>query len=197
MSIKVATTSIKGRPESMARAYFNKLIMQQVFALAISSCAITAVALEDGELGESSSVNISLTLSVLPIIQIGAVGDIRLDITDRSVDSDYTEYVCIKGNAGDKYSVTATGSSGGSNNFFLQSNTGELLNYHVSFQDPNTTSGGELTPGVPTPHFNLPSLGSDCDGVSASLSVSFKSADLINVEPGLYTGHLTLVVSPQ
>lgn len=190
------TGSMQRQPSSMTRSGFYKLFKQSAFALSISTCAITAVALENGELGESSSVSIVLSLSVLPIIQIGNVNDIRLDITDRSVDSDYTEAVCVKGNAGDKYSVTATGSSAESGNFSLQSNAGGRLNYQVSFSGSNSASPGELAPGVPTPHFDLPSLGSDCNGVSASLTVSFKSADLLSVEPGLYTGHLTLVVSP-
>ena len=180
----------------MVRSGFHRLLRQSVFAFLITTCAITAYALERGDLGETSTVSISLSLTVLPIIQINNVNDIRLDITDRSVDSDYTTSICIKGNAGDKYSVTATGSSSESSNFYLQSNSGGQLNYHASFYEGNTTSQDELIPGVPTPHFSLPSLGSDCDGVSSSLAVSFKSADLIGVEPGLYTGHLTLVVSP-
>lgn len=180
----------------MARWSNRRYLIKTALALSIAICTITALALETGDLGESSSVSISLSLSVLPIIQIDGVRDIRLDITDRSVDSDYTESVCVKGNAGDKYSVTATGSSLESSHFFLQSNAGGQLTYHVTFQEGNTTSQGELAPGVPTPHFSLPSLGSDCEGVSSYLTVSFKSADLISVEPGLYTGHLTLVVSP-
>jgi len=180
----------------MANWSSYRLLTQSVLALSILTCAHPAFAQESGDLGESSSVNLSLSLSVLPTIQIETVSDISLDITDRSVDSDYTETICVKGNAGDKYSVTATGTSTESSSFYLESNAGGQLIYHVAYQEGNAASQGELTPGVPTPHFRLPSLGSDCDGISSSLTVSFKSAELMGVEAGLYTGNLTLVISP-
>lgn len=152
--------------------------------------------IDAGELGESSQVKIELSLNVLPTIQISNVEDITLSITDRSIDASFSEDLCIKGNSGDSYTLTVTGTTNSGSGYSLGNDQGERLFFDVLYQAEGSASELPMMPDQSSPYFDLPALNTDCAGKLSSLSVLFKSSELLKVSPGLYTGELTLVVSP-
>ena len=178
-------------PEVMMR---KKILQLVLFSSLCWSSAILAI--QDGKLGRTSDVRISIGLHILPIIQIGKVGDIALNIADRTVDVSYSGPICVKGNAGNRYAVTATGSGTGSDPFTLKNQDGGSLAYHVFYRGLTSAIDDELTSGATSPHYDLPSLITTCGDTGSTLTVTFLSEDLVGLASGLYTGSLTLVVSP-
>jgi len=184
---------------AMYLAELKVMIRKKILQLVVVSslCWSSAIlAIQDGKLGRTSDVRISIGLHILPIIQIGKVGDIALNIADRSVDVSYSEPVCVKGNAGNRYAVTATGSGAGSDPFILRNKDGGNLAFHVFYRGLTSANDDELRSGVTSPHYDLPSLITACGETGSTLTVTFLSEDLVGVASGLYTGSLTLVVSP-
>ena len=151
---------------------------------------------EEGQPGDSSLVTIELSLNVLPTIQISNVADIRLAITDRSVDASFKEDLCIKGNTGDSYTLMASGSGSKGSQYALHNTEGEDLHFQVLYKAGESGTEHRMKPGEPSPYFSLPSLQDNCISGLSSLSVLFTSEELRRVSPGMYTGELTLVVSP-
>ncbi|MBD3649137.1 MAG: hypothetical protein HUJ31_17190 [Pseudomonadales bacterium] len=165
-------------------------------ALWLAVLPLSVPAANDGRLDESSLGVIEISLSILPSIQINTVTDIHLNINDRSVDAVFSESFCVVGNTGGRYTVLAEGSESMSNRFLLRNDEGEPLEYDVSFL--GNPAGGEydlLEPGEASPPYPLNTNASDCEGTT-SFRIIFRSEDLKLAGSGLYSGSLTMVVSP-
>ncbi len=155
-----------------------------------------AIAARDSQLDSRSDAEITISLSIVPSIQIETVSDVRLDITDRSIDANFSKYFCVRGITSTKYNVIAYGSSGVDNTFLLANTNGEQLAYGVSYRGNLTSDNFDvLFPGIPSPVYSTISTEMACtDG--ASFKVTFRSQDLQAATSGLYSGALTLLVSP-
>lgn len=153
-----------------------------------------------GEPGETQSNAVTtITLSIEPNIQISNVSDIQLDVTDRSRDISHEERICVRGNVGSRYSVTADNQDGSKAPFTLTTGTGEEIDFEVYFRgDLSRATGDQLFPGERSPFYTLSKSGVECDGDNnAAFTVLFKSDDLLPAEPGIYSGFLTLTVAAE
>jgi hypothetical protein len=169
-----------------------KLILYGV----LSTFSCLAAASNDGEVDQESTGTIQISLSIQPSIRIDIVDDIRLNIVDRNVDTNFSEYLCITGNFGGKYQLIAYGSNDSSDNFTLTNTQGEELAYYVAYRGNKRQSQFDtLSPGTPSPVYDLVMDQSSCSD-QHSFKITFRSQHLNQVESGLYTGYLTLLVSP-
>lgn len=155
-----------------------------------------ASALEEGDLGTNSVSRFSISLTIQPAIEIDTVTDILLNITDRSVDSEFSQEFCVKGSTPSKYFIVASGSTEGSDAFVLRNAEGDALPYYVSYRgDPSSTNYDPLTPGVASRDYDVLNRDESCESASA-FKITFRSQDLTRAGSGLYSGALTLLVSP-
>lgn len=160
----------------------------------LATLPVAAMAANDGRADESSSGVIEISLSILPSMQIDTVTDIRLNITDRSVDANFSESFCVTGNTGGRYTIVAEGSESVNRRFLLRNNEGEPLEYDVSFLGiPDGDQYDLLVPGEASPPYPLNE--SKCEARTA-FKITFRSEDLKAAGSGLYSGYLTMVVSP-
>ncbi len=168
--------------------------------LAIALAAPCSQAALQGELGsESSSAVTTILLNIEPNIQITNVSDISLDVTNRNEDVQFEERVCIRGNVGSRYSVTAAGQNGSQTPFQLRTDTGETIAYEVYFRgDLSQNTTDQLQPGQSSPFYSMNTEVQDCAGDdTAAFTVLFKSSDLLPAAPGTYSGYLTLTVAAE
>ncbi len=177
----------------MAKSSFIFAAVVSVFA----ACTATPVQpAEDGRLEVESRGSIRISLSVLPSIQINTVRDINLSITNRNVDTNFSEPFCVTGNGPGRYTVSAHGSEATGQQFLLRNGDGEPLEYDVSFLgDIERNQYDPLSPGVVSPAYQLFPSKEAC-GDRTAFKVTFHSEDLQSAGSGLYSGYLTLVVSP-
>ena len=174
----------------------------KLWALLLASLVLIPVhagAAIQGDLGETSTAVTTISLNVEPNIQISNVSDITLDVTDRRQDIEFEEQVCVRGNVGSRYSVTAAGQDGSQTPFQLQTATGDSIAYEVYFRgDLSQSTKDQLFPGQASPFYQMETQIQNCDGDdTAAFTVLFKSDDLLTAEPGTYSGFLTLTVAAE
>ncbi|HKI74208.1 MAG TPA: hypothetical protein VJ998_06180 [Pseudomonadales bacterium] len=173
----------------------------KLYGLTLAGCLLacaplTGVAAEQGELGEHSAASYTITLAIQPSIEIKTVSDITLNITDRNVDASFSKPFCVQGTTPGKYTIIAYGNDQSANAFVLHNADNDMLDYHVAYEgDPVSMTYEALSPGQPSSSFDVQTRSSNCDN-STSFKVTFRSSDLQNAGSGLYTGSLTLLVSP-
>lgn len=175
----------------------TKIHAPLLVALLLSAVFVQAPfahAARDGVLdSDRSEGEIRISLSILPSLQINVVNQISVDIRNVMIDTEFEEYVCISGSDGGRYQLIATGQGGA---FELSSSEGDRLPYNVLY---NGALGGdsfdELQSGEASPIYDIATSASDC-AQSPNFKVQFRSEDLRVVRSGLYTGALTLLVSP-
>ncbi len=163
-----------------------------VFLMLFGSGCCTADV--SGERAKTSDDIIRISLEILPSIKIDAVGTINLQILNRDVDTSFTSALCVSGNVGGKYRITAFGDATNSNRFELSNDEGNRLIYFVAYRGTPDHDFDDLNPGEASPVYDLQAADS-CDD-NQSFKITFRASDLSLVESGLYTGHLTLLVSP-
>lgn len=167
-------------------------ILLMVFPFAFDS-AISAPT--GGQPGRQSEDIIRISLQISPSIRIDTVDNINLRIVDRSIDTNFTEELCITGNFGGKYNVTAFGSNDNSDDFMLTNVEGGELIYFVGYRaNLQSLQYDELQPAQPSPTYDLIAEKTCSD--QQSFKITFKANDLSRVDSGLYTGQLTLLVAP-
>lgn len=157
---------------------------------------LNLMAATEGASDDTSTGTVSISLSVLPSLQIQNVDNIRFNITDRKIDAYYEQSFCVMGSKFGKYTVTALGSDQDLDNFLLRNDKNQELPYSVGYR--GDTQRGEfdpLAPGTPSPVYDVIPYNENC-GDSVSFQITFRSEHLLRVKSGLYTGHLTLTVSP-
>lgn len=172
-----------------------KNYLKQSISILLMVFSGTAYSAAVGLLDHQTEETIRISLQISPSIRIDTVDSINLLIVDRSVDTNFTESLCITGNFGGKYNITAYGSNDGSDNFSLSNSEGEALNYFVAYRGSLQNSQyDDLSPGSPSPTYDL--LFEEFCSDQQSFKITFRTEDLNRVGSGLYTGHLTLLVSP-
>ncbi len=154
----------------------------------------TASAARDGVLDDlRSEGSIRISLAILPSLQISVVNQIDIRIENLNVNTDFQEYVCITGHEGGRYNLIAQGGNG---DFSLSNADGDRLPYTVHY---NGALGGEsfdeLDAGQNSPTYDLVPHSSQCSQ-DYNFKITFAAEDLQTVKAGLYTGSLTLLVSP-
>ena len=148
---------------------------------------------------DSSTAITTISLNIGANIQITNVDDISLQVDNRYQDFEYEERVCIRGNVGSRFSVTAAGQDGSQNPFRLYTETEHAIEFEVYFRgdlkQPNTD---QLYPGQPSPFYVMQTQVQNCDGDdTASFTILFKSQSLVDAAPGIYSGFLTLTVAAE
>lgn len=165
-------------------------------ALLLAGLPVTGNAAQQGELASSSSASYTISLEIQPSMEIKTVSDISLNISNRSVDASFTKPFCVQGSVPGKYTLVANGTRESGDAFVLHNAANDTLPYYVSYRgDPASTQFDPLSPGVATRAYDVLSRAATCDKLT-EFKVTFRSADLEKAGSGLYTGALTLLVSP-
>lgn len=147
--------------------------------------------------GPESSTRFTISLAIQPTLAITTQSDISFNIANRDEDNEFSHTFCVQGAATEKYTLIAYGSNGDGSSFTLRNVDNEVLRYFVSFRG-NLSDGAafdELSPGKPSPVYSVLPRERECSELT-SFSVTFRAEDLKNAGSGLYSGSLTLLVSP-
>ncbi len=172
-----------------------RLVLQLIF-MVIAFAPATGFAEDNGRIGQRSEGQLEISLSILPSVQIETVNDVQLNIIDRAIDAVLSEFFCVKGHSTTRYNLIAAGSSNNNNAFILNNQANETLNYHVGYRGlAKDTVYDQLTSGIPSNVYPVIDNSRSCRE-GASIQITFKSGDLQNVTSGLFSGSLTLLVSP-
>lgn len=144
------------------------------------------------------SANVTLSITIPTVIRISDINDLVLGTFDGVNDLVASDTVCIYKNGGLLYGITATGS--GVAGAFTLSNGASTAPYSVTWQDNLGTLA--LVPGVQVnARGNAVTTSTTCNGGAgnnATFTVRITAASLLTaVQPGLYSGVLTLMVVPQ
>lgn len=144
------------------------------------------------------SATVTLSVVIPAIIRISNISDLVLGTFDGVNDLVASDTVCIYKNGGTLYGITATGSGAGA--AFTVENGGAMAPYSVDWQDATGTVS--LVTGVQASNRgNAFNVNGTCNGGAAdnaTLTVRILAADLLTaMQPGLYSGVLTLMVVPQ
>ena len=170
--------------------YFARLI------LGLCSLSIGNPSLGAERMADRSSEHIKISLSILPSLQIENVGDVRLDISDRSIDSNLSKPFCVRGTTASKYKIFAYGTADDKNRFTLKNTSGEKLAYSVLYRAQSEPAEfTELHPSTASPTYTSIDSKTDCKK-GASFKINFKAKDLQSATSGLFSGALTLLVAP-
>lgn len=162
-------------------------------------CQPINAALQGERSTDSSTAVTTISLSIEPNLQISNVDDINLNVSNRDEDVSYEERICIRGNIGSRYFVTAASQDGSENPFQLGTTAGDTIPYDVYFRGDLTQGNtDQLFPGQASPLYNMQTQTQDCNGDdTAAFTILFKSSDLQFASPGTYTGFLTLTVAAE
>ena len=165
-------------------------------ALLLACTPFLAGAAQQGELGKDSSASYTISLSIQPSMEIRTVSDITLNISDRTVDATFSKPFCVQGSVPGKYRLIAYGTNQHETTFVLRNADRDTLRYYVSYRgDPRSAEFDPLSPGVLSRAYDVLPRDSNCADLT-DFMVTFRSADLRDAGSGLYTGSLTLLVSP-
>lgn len=149
--------------------------------------AIPASAARQGNLGATSTGSLDISLVINPLIQVSQLQDIQLQtLQGQSIEG--STPVCISGNYEGEFQLEAHGS--GTGNEFELSAGQESIDYQVTLQSDASEVG--LDPMAPSSALPL----GTCEGTNRTLMVGIDGADTEAVQPGVYNGTLTLLVSP-
>jgi hypothetical protein len=171
-------------------------------ALASAMTAAPVFAATQGNLGATSSGNISISASVPSRARITGLADVAFTNQDPGTAASNAQNVCVWSNTATKgYTITATGDGGGGNAFTL-SNGSTTVPYTIEWNaSSGQPSGTALSTGTASAALTTTATHQTCSsGVSStsSLVVRIGTAELGTMSAGTsYTGVLTLVVTPQ
>ena len=171
-------------------------------ALASALTAAPAYAANQGNLGATSSGNITISASVPSRARITGLADVAFTNQDPGTAASNAQNVCVWSNTATKgYTITATGDGGGVNAFTL-SNGSTTVPYTIEWNSSSgQPSGTALSTGTASASLTTTATHQTCSsGVSStsSLIVRIGTAELSTMSAGTsYTGVLTLVVTPQ
>lgn len=162
-------------------------------------CPVCNAAIQGQPADNDSTAVTTITLAIEPSIQISNVGDIVLDVTDRTQDVSYEERICVRGNVGSRYSVVAASQDGSNNPYQLSTESGETIRYEVYFRgDLGQPEQDRLFPGEESPYYAMQTNNQNCDGNdTAAFTIIFRSGDLMPAAPGVYSGFLTVTVAAE
>jgi hypothetical protein len=180
-------------------ASLSRLASATVLSLSVLAFD-SASAATQGNIGNTSTGALSISLSVPKLARISKLDDITLGLWSGSGDlSGSDSSICVWTNSG-VYSVTAKTENNSGNKFNLRSQEGKLIPYQVQWaQSGNQTSGQQMTPDSPLTGQNTNAESSDCSQgpeATAGLFVKVSEATLSVAGDGSYTDALTLVIAP-
>ncbi len=171
-------------------------MLKHTFVALLLVTAPVAWGAESGKAGETSTSRFTITLALQPTLEIRTATDISINIEDRQRDVTYQQPFCVRGTIDTKYSVTASGDTGGDGRFVLVGSDGESLPFSVAYLgNPGASSTDPLVDGIASPTYSILPTGNDCNGRTYFV-VTFLSEDLLDAGSGLYNGSLTFLVSP-
>jgi hypothetical protein len=174
----------------------SSMNFRSCFTICLLAAPLQAMAVEEGKLDDTSESRVSISLAIHSNIEINTDTDILINITDRSVDANFVQAFCVQGPSSDKYTIVALGTSEDGDTFVLENQAREELPFHVSYNgSPNTVDFEPLRPGVSSSPYDLLPRSTACDGQTA-FQITLRSRDLQQADSGLYSGSLTLLVSP-
>lgn len=154
---------------------------------------VEASNLGGGRSRRSGSVTLGVTIPT--VVRISDINDLMLGAFDGINDLVASDTVCIYKNSGTTYSITASGNGAGG--AFTLSNGAGVAPYSVTWQD--TLGSLPLTAGVRASNRGNAVSSGDCNGGSsnnATFTVRMTAPILRTVQPGAYTGVLTLLLEP-
>lgn len=158
-----------------------------------------AVEVSNGGSGRSRRRgNVTISVTIPPVIRVSDINDLVLGTFDGISNMAGSDTVCVYMNGGTLYSITASGSGAGS--AFSIANGSSIVPYAVTWQD--TLGTAALASGVQAANRgNAFTADTSCNGGAgnnATVTVTLQAADLLTaMQPGLYSGVLTLMVAPQ
>ncbi|MEX1237577.1 MAG: hypothetical protein WD994_04830, partial [Pseudomonadales bacterium] len=151
---------------------------------------------EEGKLDDTSESRLSISLAIYSNIEINTDTDISINVTDRSVDASFVQPFCVQGRSSDKYTLMAPGTSEDGTAFVLENQEREVLPYYLFYSgNPNTADFEPLLPGIASGPYDLLPRNTTCDG-QTTFQINLKSRNLEQAGSGLFSGSLTLLVSP-
>jgi hypothetical protein len=151
---------------------------------------------QNSRAGADSNASLRISLAIVPTLAIDTVSSISVNIADRSVDAEFSRQFCVQGSSMGKYTVTAYGTND-ADSFFLVNETAEPLAYQVFYRGASNTQGFEqLSAAIPSRAYDVIAPQLSCSEDLSAFSVQFRSTDLTAVGSGLYSGALTLLISP-
>ncbi|MDF2444827.1 MAG: hypothetical protein K0S46_63 [Moraxellaceae bacterium] len=144
------------------------------------------------------AANVTLSVVIPAIIRVSNINDLVLGTFNGVSNMVASDTICIYKNGGALYGVTATGS--GAAGAFTVANGASVAPYTVTWQDNVGTVA--LSAGVQAAsRGNANTVSTTCGGGAtdnATVTVTITAASLLGaMQPGLYSGVLTLMVIPQ
>lgn len=154
-------------------------------------------AAEDGDIGTTSSGQLTIRLFIDEGVQIANLNDVVVETTRDSVSGNLTldEEFCIKGTVGSQFQIeTSTNVLGGSQ-FALVGDQGDALNYRVVFNAAFAGSTSEqLQPNTPSQIYTVDQFYDCTTENNVSVDVIFEEADILSSLSIEYTGILFITV---
>ena len=146
--------------------FFKKSFFSSSFLLALYLLSVNVLAARDGEIGETSSGEISIRLQINQGIQISNLQDINIDISNQAnKDIEVKQQFCVSANESGRFSIAATPDQTGQAFFSLSSANQETIQYQLYFKgDLNAGTGDQLQPNVSSKQYPLSRNGPNCNG---------------------------------
>ena len=184
----------------------KRAIQQFTVTLALASLSLTVFAADDGQLGSSSSGNVTINLVSNLVVKISGIQDIDLGEWPGNGDLEANYAMCVGGNIGNRrpiYKIRAEGSGAPNDpNGFGLSNGVDTIPFRLFFNDRRGLGGREeLTAGVeldrqrsPRRHFRRNADG--CVRTNANISVQVDESVIDEARAGAYKGTITITLIP-
>lgn len=177
----------------------KKSFQKTILAAGIAAFSIPALAATQGTLGNTSTGDVGITVTIQDLVQISALNDIVFGTYGGTGPLTAAETFCVYRNNTGAYQVTLTGNSDGlggtGTDFFVTSGT-DTIAYTVTYDDGSGAAA--ITTGTPLTGQLGDATATDCGGVdNTTINVSMAEADLQSAAAGTYSGLLTLLVSPE
>lgn len=185
---------MKKRSMSLQRS----LLLAGALTVASVLPVTTALAAEDGEIGETSTGELDVTLDIEPLVRISNLDDLEFTIEGDwdGGDVSLSDEICVWSNTG-KYLLTVEGDNGDGEEFFVENGDGDLVEYTATWHAPGDGIAPVLN-GDERGGYDADDEDIDCgDGEQmATFEVTFAGSELQSAASGSYTDTLTLLVRP-
>jgi spore coat protein U-like protein len=179
-------------------AVWSKFVRAFGTALAVGGLLCSAAhGASDGTLGQTSSGNLSISVTIVELVRISGLRDVAFGVYSGAGDLDNNTNICVYRNSlAAQYRITATTVEGA----FRLTSGANLLPYRLYFNDTIGTTGEVLlaynTLSATQTGANTQTVDCSVGGLKANVHVQILQADLQAARPGAYTGTLILTANP-